>query len=79
MTPDHVPSDHEQTERDTSYSPASEDEQESRQQNPRSSKATDDGDIDPDQVKLLPGTGGPDDVGDIDVDENDLNLPFNPS
>jgi hypothetical protein len=30
--------------------------------------------VDPDDVKVLPGTGGPDDVGDIEVDPDELNL-----
>ncbi|RPE74292.1 MULTISPECIES: hypothetical protein [unclassified Frondihabitans] len=33
-----------------------------------------DGDTDVDAVKALPGTGGPDDGGDIEVDESELNL-----
>lgn len=30
------------------------------------SEAFDDGSVDPDAVQVLPGTGGPDDVGEID-------------
>lgn len=33
-----------------------------------------DQDIDASAVKTLPGTGGPDDEGDIEVDPDDLNL-----
>jgi hypothetical protein len=60
---------------DTAYSPASERETESRQDHPETSPATKDPDIDEDAVKVLPGTGGPDDEGDVDVDDEDLNLP----
>ncbi|ROQ36546.1 hypothetical protein EDF46_3088 [Frondihabitans sp. PhB188] len=37
------------------------------------SAAVDD-DIDTDDIVALPGTGGPDDGGDIEVDESELNL-----
>ena len=70
--------DNEQTKRDTSYSPASDRETEARQQNPASSDAVDDHDIDTDDVTVLPGTGGPDDSGDVDVDDAELNIPRNP-
>lgn len=33
-----------------------------------------DGDTDVDDIKALPGTGGPDDGGDIEIDESELNL-----
>lgn len=33
-----------------------------------------DADTDAEDVKILPGTGGPDDGGDIEVDESELNL-----
>jgi hypothetical protein len=29
---------------------------------------------DADDVRVLPGTGGPDDVGDVDVDPGELNM-----
>lgn len=47
-------------EKDTSYSPASDTETEQLQQEPT-----------PDGVEVLPGTGGPDDVGDVDLAESD--------
>jgi hypothetical protein len=72
-------SDEDQVRRDTSYSPASEREMKARDDEPRGSAALDDEDINPDDVNVLPGTGGPDDVGDVDVDQEDLNLPFSPS
>src|SRR3954447_13157906 len=59
---------------DTSYSPASETETEQKQADPL--PATLDDDIDERDVRVVPGTGGPDDVGDVDVDPADLNLPF---
>jgi hypothetical protein len=40
----------------------------------RGSTAVDDPDVATDDVRVLPGTGGPDDVGDIDVDPAELNL-----
>jgi len=38
------------------------------------SAALDDADIDSDDVRTLPGTGGPDDEGDVDVDPGELHL-----
>jgi hypothetical protein len=55
--------------KDRSYSPASEQEQRRAQEDPRSSSTLDDPEVDSGSVKSLPGTGGPDDVGEIDVDE----------
>lgn len=59
--------------KDRSYSPASESETEHKQDDPLPD--TIDDDIDPDDVRVVPGTGGPDDVGDVDVDPADLNMP----
>lgn len=39
------------------------------------SEAMDDEEIDEDDVKVLPGTGGPDDVGHTEVDPDEINLP----
>jgi hypothetical protein len=62
-------SDTEQTQRDTSYSPSSGRETEELQQEPvQDSPAVEEG-ADADQVKVLPGTGGPDDVGDTTAPE----------
>lgn len=58
---------------DTSYSPASETETQHKQDDPLPD--TVDHDIDSEDVRVVPGTGGPDDVGDVDVDPRDLNLP----
>jgi hypothetical protein len=62
--------------KDMSYSPASEAETQAKQADPLPD--TIDPDIDPDAVRAVPGTGGPDDVGDVDVDPDDLNLPGAP-
>ncbi|SDH11676.1 hypothetical protein [Microbacterium pygmaeum] len=59
--------------KDISYSPASETETEQKQQNPLPDTVDDD--IDPDDVRVVPGTGGPDDVGEVDVDPDELNMP----
>ena len=64
--------DTEQTRKDTSYSPASETETQAKQDGSRPEA------IDPDaadKVKVAPGTGGPDDVGDVEVNDEDINLP----
>jgi hypothetical protein len=58
--------------KDMSYSPASETETERKQEDPIP-EALDD-DIDTDKIRVAPGTGGPDDVGDVEVDPEDLNL-----
>jgi hypothetical protein len=44
------------------------------QRDPEGSPALDQ-DVDASAVKTLPGTGGPDDEGDIEVDPADINLP----
>ena len=61
--------------KDVSYSPASETETERKQESSATStEATSDPDIDEGDVQVLPGTGGPDDVGEIDVDPNEVSL-----
>ncbi|PVW06855.1 hypothetical protein DEA06_02355 [Microbacterium sp. Gd 4-13] len=60
--------------KDRTYSPASESETEQKQGETLSDNV--DSDIDSDQVEVAPGTGGPDDVGEIEVDPGDLNLPW---
>jgi hypothetical protein len=66
-------------EKDMLYSPQSEREQESFQGRPvESSEAVKDADVDADQVQLLPGTGGPDDVGEVEVDPEDIHLEVEP-
>lgn len=59
--------------KDVSYSPASETETE-RKQETTSTEATSDPDIDSGDVQVLPGTGGPDDVGEVDVDPDEVSL-----
>lgn len=68
------PSQDESVERDTSYSPASDTETRERQKDPAESPATADPDIDDDEVKVLPGTGGPDDSGDVEVNPDDIDF-----
>ncbi|WP_291052607.1 hypothetical protein [Herbiconiux sp.] len=58
--------------KDESYSPASGRETESAQQDPRSSAHLDDPEIDASAVKSVPGEGGPDDAGDIEVDDEGI-------
>ncbi len=59
------PGDAEHTRRDMSYSPASGRETEELQKRPEDSRALDDPEIDASRVRVLPGTGGPDDPGDV--------------
>lgn len=66
--------DAEQTAKDRSYSPSSGVETEELQQEGSDSLALDDPDIDEDDVNLLPGTGGPDDAGDVEVDPDEIDL-----
>jgi hypothetical protein len=67
--------DEEQTTKDRAYSPATEREQEVRNApGGQESLAKDDPDIDADAVHLLPGTGGPDDQGDVDVPDDEFTL-----
>ncbi len=87
MTTDHAtPADNEPTEatdtahsqddqidHDTAYSPGSETETQQKQDEHVSDAVA--GDIDEDQVQVAPGTGGPDDVGEVEVDPKDINLP----
>jgi hypothetical protein len=55
--------------KDTNYSPASDTDTHTLQDAPASSPALDDPDIDESAVNVLPGTGGPDDEGDVTMDE----------
>lgn len=68
------PSEDESIERDTTYSPASDTETRERQDSPADSRATEDPDIDDDDITVLPGTGGPDDAGDVEVDPDDIDF-----
>lgn len=60
--------------KDMTYSPSSEAETQQKQDDPLPS--TIDSDIDTDGVRAVPGTGGPDDVGDVEVEPEDLDLPW---
>ncbi|WP_239065623.1 hypothetical protein [Microbacterium hibisci] len=66
-------SEQESLRKDMSYSPASETETQHKQKD--ALPDTVDPDIDAHAVRVVPGTGGPDDVGDVDVDPDDLDLP----
>ena len=68
-------SDEESRLKDTSYSPGSDREQEVRNSpGGQTGMPQRDPDIDEEAVNLLPGTGGPDDQGDIDVPGDEFNL-----
>lgn len=60
-------------EKDMSYTPASDTDTDALQDTtvPPTTGAADP-EVDYDQVKVLPGTGGPDDEGDIDADPDDM-------
>lgn len=64
--------DRQQRRKDVAYTPSSETETAAKQD--IDSADLDDG-IDPRDVRAVPGTGGPDDAGDVDVDPSELNLP----
>lgn len=64
--------DDEQLRKDLSYSPASEAETAAKQQATAQPR---DGSIEADAVRVLPGTGGPDDAGDVEVEGEPLRLP----
>lgn len=66
-------SERESLRKDMSYSPAS--EAETRQKQAEKVSETLDPEIDADDVRVAPGTGGPDDPGDVDVDPGDVHLP----
>ena len=66
-------SEQESLRKDMSYSPASESETQEKQADPLPD--TVDADIEPGDVRAVPGTGGPDDAGDVDVDPDELHLP----
>ena len=67
-----VTRDNDQTKKDTSYSPASEAETEAKQNDAVPSTIDSDA---ASHVKVAPGTGGPDDSGDVEVNEEDITLP----
>ena len=73
MSVDDRLSDDEQLRKDRSYAPSSGRETQQRQASPDRSRATDD--VDAEAVEVLPGTGGPDDDGAVDVDPDELRMP----
>ena len=64
----------EQTRKDVSYSPGSETETAAKQEDPLPDAVADDEEIDASRIKTVPGTGGPDDAGDVDLDPEDVGL-----
>ena len=62
--------DAEQTRKDVSYSPGSEDETAAKQRDPLPDGIDDD--IDVSRVRSVPGTGGPDDAGDVEFDPGEI-------
>jgi hypothetical protein len=58
---------------DTRTSPGSETETMEKQADPIPDRVA--ADVDESQIRAVPGTGGPDDAGDVDVDPDELNLP----
>jgi hypothetical protein len=64
--------DAEQTRKDKSYSPSSGLETERMQHDHADSPALADPDIEVSRINALPGTGGPDDAGDIEFDPKEL-------
>lgn len=63
-------SDVEQTRKDVSYSPGSETETAAKQDEPLPDGVDDD--IDESRIRAVPGTGGPDDAGDVDLDPHEV-------
>lgn len=62
--------DDEMTRKDVSYSPASERETAAKQRDPIPDGI--DAEIDTSRIRAVPGTGGPDDAGDVDLDRHEL-------
>ena len=62
----------EQTRKDVSYSPASEAETAAKQDDPLPETVAGDEDIDTARINAVPGTGGPDDAGDVELDPEDV-------
>jgi hypothetical protein len=71
---DHGLSDEELTRKDVGYSPASDRETRELQGDPDDSPATDD--VDRERIGNLPGTGGPDDTGDVMPADEERDAPL---
>jgi hypothetical protein len=63
-------SDAEQARKDVSSSPGSEDETAAKQRDPLPDSLDDD--IDATRIRAVPGTGGPDDAGDVELDPDEI-------
>ena len=72
-TPPEPLSESESVRKDMTYTPGSETETRRKQED--GLPDTVDDDVDPGDVRVVPGTGGPDDVGDVDVDPADVHIP----
>jgi hypothetical protein len=70
----HGLSEKENLEKDMSYSPSSERDDDVLEEEAVTDSDAVDGDMDSSEILVLPGTGGPDDVGDIEVDPSEFNL-----
>lgn len=70
----HGLSEKETLEKDMSYSPSSERDDDVLEEEAVTDSDAVDGDMDSSEILVLPGTGGPDDVGDIEVDPSEFNL-----
>ena len=62
----------EQTRKDVSYSPPSAAETAAKQDDPLPETVAGDEDIDTARINAVPGTGGPDDAGDVELDPEDV-------
>lgn len=71
---DHGLSSEADLEKDMSYSPSSERDDDVLEDERVTDSHAVDPDMDSSEILVLPGTGGPDDVGDIEVDPSEFNL-----
>lgn len=60
--------------KDTTNTPSSDKDTHALQTDAVADSAAVDHDVDESDITVLPGTGGPDDVGDVEVDPKDLNM-----
>lgn len=60
--------------KDTTNTPSSDKDTHALQADAVADSAAVDADVDEADITVLPGTGGPDDVGDVEVDPKDLNM-----
>ncbi|PZF61736.1 hypothetical protein DEI81_10050 [Curtobacterium sp. MCBD17_013] len=76
---EHGIGDHAHRVKDTAYSPSSDAETEAAQDLQRDDADLAEDGIDPSKVVTAPGTGGADDVGDVEPEAGDIHLPFQAS